>query len=732
MVQKKYVFRWAFLCTLALWCSACAAGSPQPTLAATALAAPLPTILPSASAIPVTAVPSSIPTIVTAAPSRIATLLATQPPTATATPTRPVNTANAVRENTPVPQPAAHISLDNASRISELALWGSGSASDLAYSPDGNTLAVASSLGIYLYDDNSYRVDTIETEQVITSLAFSPDGETLAAGDKDGQISLWRWRKKELIQTLDSGRSGPISFLSYSPKENVVGYIQGKCNNNCGDIYVIRITDGTKLVNGHPSGGKSFAFSKDGQGIYYTNGMFAGYFSINSNQESSFKIQFSQDEPPRPVVAVALSADGKFLAGGNVDLYLWDTQKDTPNQKTPVYSRYAVAPYLAPTCKGAGDGWDVEYATAMDISPDNQYIAVGGKNDVISIGKVDGGKMIYAASISQRSFFAGKSGISKIMFHPSKPKFVVLYNNGLIEERDTVIAKLLQKIAGHPQAYTAVAVAPKSLSGRNIIATGATSAIASLWDLASGKRVNEFDWQANVVAFSPDGGTLAVGTEDWDIQLVSLAGGKQVEPITGHQDQVKGLAFLSDGKSLLSTAYDCTLRFWDISGNSPKESDPPLKIDLSTSKVIASPDGKWVALMANEKVSLVERPDSRKYWLTPLPGFGTIMNIAFSPDSKILAGVGHGKVELYDLEKRVIIHTFNADQGQVVFSPDGKILAFGNEEGAITLMDANTGMELYRFKAHRGSVTGLAFSKDGRILISTAADGTVRLWGVME
>ena len=116
--------------------------------------------------------------------------------------TRPVNTAGAVRENTLVPQPAAPISVDNADRISELAIWGNGSANDLAYSPDGSTLAVASSLGIYLYDDNSYRLEVIATDVAISSLAFSPDGETLAVGDVNGKINFWRWRTKEHIIPL--------------------------------------------------------------------------------------------------------------------------------------------------------------------------------------------------------------------------------------------------------------------------------------------------------------------------------------------------------------------------------------------------------------------------------------------------------------------------------------------------------------------------------------------------
>jgi WD40 repeat protein len=90
-------------------------------------------------------------------------------------------------------------------------------------------------------------------------------------------------------------------------------------------------------------------------------------------------------------------------------------------------------------------------------------------------------------------------------------------------------------------------------------------------------RTNELGQQANVVAFSPDGRSLAIGSEDWDIYLVELGGGKQSGTVTGHLDQVTGLAYAPDGKTLVSSAMDCTLRFWDVSSGLPKmnRGDPP-------------------------------------------------------------------------------------------------------------------------------------------------------------
>jgi WD40 repeat protein len=655
MTHLKKNLRLAFIFVIVLMCSACAAGSPQPGLTEAAPATYSPTILPGASVIPSTPVPSPTPTAVTETPSKTVTAPATQTSTATVTPTQPVKTVNPVHENTPVPQPVAPISVDNANRLSELAIWGNGSANDLAYSPDGNTLAVASSLGIYLYDDNSYRMDTIETGQVVSSLAFSPDGEMLAAGDENGQISLWRWKKKELSQTLESVLSEPITFLAYAPQGNVIGYIQDERNT-----YIVRIADGKKLVNSRQIGAKSFAFSKDGQGIYYSSDTSVKYFSIYSSQEAIFQIQMTQSEmllPAIPVFTSALSADGKLLAGGNLNLYLWDTQKSMPLQKLSVVSQSATASYHAPTCNGHFDGWSMVYATTMDISPDNQYIAVGGEDNSIVVVNRNESKLMYATT-GYRESIASRYGIRKIAFHPTKPKFITLHANGLIEEYDTTTGRLLEQIASHPQAYTSVAVAPAALANRSLVAIGASNGLTRVYDLAGGKSMLELGWQANALAFSPEGGMLAIGSNDWDIHLVTLADGKQVTLPGGHLDQVISLSFSPDGKTLTSTAMDCTKKVWGFSGN-----------------------------------QLIDHGVS-----SPIP----LITISYE------------------------------DADHAVLSPDGKFRAVGNKHGEIILVDIQTGKDLYWVKAHRAEITSLSFSNDGRILISTSADGTVRLWGVTE
>jgi WD40 repeat protein len=73
-----------------------------------------------------------------------------------------------------------------------VARLGKGIVNEIAFSPDGKILAIASSIGVWLYDVKTFvEIGLLETEEFVRSVAFSPDGSSLASGSGDGTIILW-------------------------------------------------------------------------------------------------------------------------------------------------------------------------------------------------------------------------------------------------------------------------------------------------------------------------------------------------------------------------------------------------------------------------------------------------------------------------------------------------------------------------------------------------------------
>ena len=99
-----------------------------------------------------------------------------------------------------------------------LARLGKGRVEDVAFSPDGQVLAVASSIGIWLYDVETYRELALLTESMgwVSSVSFSPDGSMLASGSWDNTVILWDVASRSQLTTLE-GHTGWVSSVSFSP-----------------------------------------------------------------------------------------------------------------------------------------------------------------------------------------------------------------------------------------------------------------------------------------------------------------------------------------------------------------------------------------------------------------------------------------------------------------------------------------------------------------------------------
>lgn len=250
-------------------------------------------------------------------------------------------------------------------------------------------------------------------------------------------------------------------------------------------------------------------------------------------------------------------------------------------------------------------------------------------------------------------------------------------------------------------------------------------------------------------AYSPDGKFIAsVGAspENW-IRIWNADSGQQLRVLKGHTFYVKSLVFSPDSKRLVSASDDQSIRVWDVEGGKELFQLDDHAQATRSNAVCFSPDGKLIVSGGRSRDSRLVVWDSatgrevRRFRSKT----AFLLSIAMSPDGKtIVCGNNDYTVTLIDFESERCLQTFNGsgerDRGahieSAVFSPDGSIVAWCGgpmttlNDGELRLSEASSGRDLHSLSGHRGAVCSVAFSPDGKRLVSGAMDGLLKVWDV--
>ena len=588
-----------------------------------------------------------------------------------------------------------------------MARFGRGGVSATAVSPDANMIAVASRIGVWIYNVNTeefIRLIAVEDTGLLSDVTFSPDGTQIATGDWDGITSLW---------DVDTGanlgaytNTNYVTSVTFSPNGKLLA--SGTRN---GKVFLWDIiTDEAYLTISHDDYVSSVAFSPDGllmataswDGIVnlwdIDTGKIRWCFSHKKKEsdikfESGQTISFDNGE----INCIAFSPNGKLFASAEhvVDnrdarIVLWNVQTGNPI-------------------------WGFTHkksATSITFSRDNKYIAFHFSKDCTDVRCIVTGTSV--------------TNIDEIRIDE--------------DIKDIPLT--------HPNSWYSWLVSFSS-DGRNLVGMSEVSAI-KVWDVEYGKDIKIIDrdiGQAKDLTYSTEGNIIGLSrTEDTATLLID----EIQKAVFAHQTEVVSAAISQNGKIAATGGLDNNIKLWNteteehlhtLTGHIGAVYDLTFSPDDT---LLASGGGRNFEMEEDNGIiyftTSEESPvdQTAKIWeintrkeIVTLEHASLVRVVTFSPDNTLLATTSENEVNLWDTkswQKIMKLETVRVES--FVFSKDSSFLAIGGRgrKPKIQIWNVKTAQLVVEFSGHKSDVESVAFSPDDTLLASGGFDGVIYLW----
>ena len=580
-------------------------------------------------------------------------------------------------------------------------------------------------------------VQTYDYVANVDSLALAPDDSVLAVGGTE-MLALMDPETGAFIHSFP-GIEHHVETLAFSPDGGILLAMQRESATGFQfmSFWDIATREPIDLMPNFVESVTSAAWSPDGSQMLTAIGNDAQLWDIGSG--ALVRTFTGHDGIVR---AVAFSANGAHLATGSADetVRVWEMASGAELRSLEGHTARILSVAFLGSGKRIVSTSSDRSAIVWDVDTGDALTAFTDRNQAVQLMAVspDGTHALTQVGI----------------FHPI----------GVNWDTATGERRFQLSHEDRPLAYEIGAAYTQD--GSQIVSISAEANSLSFWDAATGKRIRHISGHGmldNVVAvsFSPNGDRLmtAGGYNSYEFDLPIFTPtdssvrfwdpltGAPLGKLEGHTGRILYAVFSPDGSRLLTASLDGTARLWDMHSGEELHAFHT-SLEFGFTGVAFSPDGERLVLGALD--GSIRIYDANTLAVISTVGNGAVQALAYAPDGSAIltsenASAGpfvHARLRSSDtgLPIRDIGDGLGLSHA-VAFSPDGTRILTMDGANAY-LWDTETGEELQQFTGHDQPITCLAFSPNGKFVVTgqrgdpltpfpaSVQEASVRVWEV--